>query len=257
MLRCSATRAMTRTLHEPWPRPKRPPSARDPPSQSAAPPENRRVNQPETVSQLKTLVWMRPLCEMFAPRTSSILPLHDHGAGRTSFLNQGALRLMRRREAAQQVLQSLQSAVWHTKLPSAAGPAVPDNCPSRHPGSKRVTAERTREAWHTVQLYWVRPPPPERQLAAGPSRTAVRAACGASCQARRQTSIRHGAAGCGIGLLQSSPLRDARWGTQTLTAVRAAAALRAHSQGGYLGECIRGERTALRQAVLPNGTRPS
>src|SRR3954451_5674506 len=37
MLRCSATRAMTRTLHEPWPRPKRPPSARDPPSQSAAP----------------------------------------------------------------------------------------------------------------------------------------------------------------------------------------------------------------------------
>src|SRR3954463_6998757 len=25
MLRCSATRAMTRTLHEPWPRPKRPP----------------------------------------------------------------------------------------------------------------------------------------------------------------------------------------------------------------------------------------
>src|SRR3954469_21508795 len=50
MLRCSATRAMTRTLHEPWPRPKRPPSARDPPGQSAAPPENRRVNQPETVS---------------------------------------------------------------------------------------------------------------------------------------------------------------------------------------------------------------
>src|SRR3954449_13022315 len=50
MLRCSATRAMTRTLHEPWPKPKRPPSARDPPSQSAAPPENRRVNQPETVS---------------------------------------------------------------------------------------------------------------------------------------------------------------------------------------------------------------
>src|SRR4051812_37781771 len=28
---------MTRTLHEPWPKPKRPPSARDPPSQSAAP----------------------------------------------------------------------------------------------------------------------------------------------------------------------------------------------------------------------------
>src|SRR3954470_10455517 len=53
MLRCSATRAMTRTLHEPWPRPKRPPSARDPPSQSAAPPENRRVNQPETVSRLR------------------------------------------------------------------------------------------------------------------------------------------------------------------------------------------------------------
>ena len=45
--------------------------------------------------------------------------------------------------------------------------------------------------------------------------------------------------------------------TQTLTAVRAAAALCAHSQGGYLGERIRGERTALRQAVLPNGTRPS
>src|SRR4051812_10485430 len=39
MLRCSATRAMTRTLHEPWPKPKRPPSARDPPSQSAAPPQ--------------------------------------------------------------------------------------------------------------------------------------------------------------------------------------------------------------------------
>src|SRR3954468_19428944 len=37
MLRCSATRATTRTLHEPWPKPKRPPSARDPPSQSAAP----------------------------------------------------------------------------------------------------------------------------------------------------------------------------------------------------------------------------
>src|SRR5215207_1302351 len=27
MLRCSATRAMTRTLHEPWPRPKRPPDS--------------------------------------------------------------------------------------------------------------------------------------------------------------------------------------------------------------------------------------
>src|SRR3954462_4837111 len=53
MLRCSATRAMTRTLHEPWPKPKRPPSARDPPSQSAAPPENRRVNQPETVSDTR------------------------------------------------------------------------------------------------------------------------------------------------------------------------------------------------------------
>src|SRR3954470_4457116 len=52
MLRCSATRAMTRTLHEPWPKPKRPPSAGDPPSQSAAPPENRRVNQPETVSDM-------------------------------------------------------------------------------------------------------------------------------------------------------------------------------------------------------------
>src|SRR5690349_19664171 len=44
---------------------------------------------------------------------------------------------------------------------------------------------------------------------------------------------------------------------QTLTAVRAAAALRAHGQGGYLGECIQGERTALRQAVHPNGTRLS
>ena len=156
------------------------------------------------VSQFQTLVWIRALCEMFAPRTSSTLPLHDHGAGRTSFLNQGALLLMRR-ETAQQVLQSLQSTVWHTKLPSAAGPALPDNCPSRHPGSKRVTAERTREAWHTVQLYWVRLPPPERQLAAGPSRTAVKAACGASCQARLQTSSRHGAHGCGIGLLQSFP----------------------------------------------------
>src|SRR4051812_41922568 len=40
--------------------------------------------------------------------------------------------------------------------------------------------------------------------------------------------------------------------TQTLTAVRAAAALRAHGQGGYLGE-----RTALRQAVHPNGTQLS
>src|SRR3954451_8728931 len=55
MLRCSATRAMTRTLHEPWPRPKRPPSARDPPGQSAALPENRRVNQPETVSAILIL----------------------------------------------------------------------------------------------------------------------------------------------------------------------------------------------------------
>src|SRR3954471_621218 len=54
MLRCSATRAMTRTLHEPWPKPKPPPSAGDPPSQSAAPPpENRRVNQPETVSPIR------------------------------------------------------------------------------------------------------------------------------------------------------------------------------------------------------------
>jgi hypothetical protein len=61
------------------------------------------------VSQFQTLVWMRALCEMFAPRTSSILPLHDHDAGRTSFLNQSALLLMRRRQAAQQVLQSLQS----------------------------------------------------------------------------------------------------------------------------------------------------
>src|SRR5215218_10570894 len=36
MLRCSATRAMTRTLHEPWPRPKRPPRQ----------PGIRRVNPP-------------------------------------------------------------------------------------------------------------------------------------------------------------------------------------------------------------------
>src|SRR3954466_9845543 len=57
MLRCSATRAMTRTLHEPWPKPKRPPSARDPPSQSAAPPENRRVNQPETVLRVDCARW--------------------------------------------------------------------------------------------------------------------------------------------------------------------------------------------------------
>ena len=34
-------------------------------------------------------------------------------------------------------------------------------------------------------------------------------------------------------------------------------ALRAHGQDGYLGECIRGERTALRQAVSPNGAGPS
>ena len=32
-----------------------------------------------------------------------------------------------------------------------------------------------------------------------------------------------------------------------------AAVLRAHGQDGYLDECIRGERTALRQAVRPNG----
>ena len=41
---------------------------------------------------------------------------------------------------------------------------------------------------------------------------------------------------------------------QPLKAVRAAAALRAHGQAGYLGECIQSERTALRQAVHPNGT---
>ena len=28
-----------------------------------------------------------------------------------------------------------------------------------------------------------------------------------------------------------------------------------HGQGGYLGECIQGERTALRQAVLRTGHR--
>ena len=39
--------------------------------------------------------------------------------------------------------------------------------------------------------------------------------------------------------------------------VGAAAVLRAHGQDGYLGECIRGERTALRQAVQPNGTQLS
>src|SRR3954451_7154600 len=38
-----------------------------------------------------------------------------------------------------------------------------------------------------------------------------------------------------------------------LVAVRAAAR-RAHGQSGYLGECIQGERTALRQAVHSNGT---
>jgi len=36
--------------------------------------------------------------------------------------------------------------------------------------------------------------------------------------------------------------------------VGTAAVLRAHGQDGYLGECIRGERTALQQAVQPNGT---
>src|SRR3954447_9919535 len=36
--------------------------------------------------------------------------------------------------------------------------------------------------------------------------------------------------------------------------VGAAAVLRAHGQDGYLDECIWGERTALRQAVRPNGT---
>ena len=39
--------------------------------------------------------------------------------------------------------------------------------------------------------------------------------------------------------------------------VGAAAVLRAHGQDGYLGECIRGERTALQQAVQPNGTNKS
>src|SRR5215210_8825738 len=36
-----------------------------------------------------------------------------------------------------------------------------------------------------------------------------------------------------------------------------AAALRAHGQDGCCDECIRGERTALRQAVSPNGAGPS
>ena len=39
--------------------------------------------------------------------------------------------------------------------------------------------------------------------------------------------------------------------------VGAAAVLRAHGQDGYLDECIRGERTALRQAVRPNETKKS
>src|SRR5215210_4101956 len=42
-----------------------------------------------------------------------------------------------------------------------------------------------------------------------------------------------------------------------VTPVGAAAALHIHGQGGYLAECIRGERTALRQAVHPNGIQPS
>jgi hypothetical protein len=64
--------------------------------------------------------------------------------------------------------------------------------------------------------------------------------------------------GSALALLVELP-RSAMRGrdTQTLTAVRAAAALRAHGQGGYLGECIQGERTALRQAVHPNGTQLS
>src|SRR3954452_7777477 len=36
-----------------------------------------------------------------------------------------------------------------------------------------------------------------------------------------------------------------------------AAALRVHGQDDYCDECIRGERTALPQAVSPNGTEPS
>ena len=62
--------------------------------------------------------------------------------------------------------------------------------------------------------------------------------------------------GSALAPLFGELLRSAMRGgdTQTLKAVRAAAALRAHGQGGYLGECIQGERTALRQAVHPNGT---
>ena len=42
-----------------------------------------------------------------------------------------------------------------------------------------------------------------------------------------------------------------------LQPVGAAAALRAHGQDGYCDECIRGERTALRQAMSPNGANQS
>ena len=52
---------------------------------------------------------------------------------------------------------------------------------------------------------------------------------------------------------RTSPFSDAQRDTQTLRS-RRAAARRAHGQSGYLGECIQGERTALRQAVHSNGT---
>ena len=208
------------------------------------------------VSQFQMLAWIRALCEMFAPRTSSTLPLHDHGAGRTSFLNQGALLLMRR-ETAQQVLQSLQSTVWHTKLLSAAGPALPDNCPSRHPGSKRVTAGgRGRLGTLCSCTGSVSRPPNASWPPAHPGQR-LRPHVGllARPASRRAADMVRTAAA--LASSRASPLRDARRGTQTLTAVRAAAALCAHGQGGCLGERIQGERTALRQAVHPNGTPPS
>src|SRR4051812_3424613 len=46
------------------------------------------------------------------------------------------------------------------------------------------------------------------------------------------------------------------YAAQLLTAV-GASALRAHGQDGCCDECIRGERTALRQAVSPNGASQS
>src|SRR4051794_11195848 len=78
----------------------------------------------------------------------------------------------------------------------------------------------------------------------------------ALCEGRDRASHHSHDKGSALAPLLVELLRSAMRGgdTQTLKAVRAAAALRAHGQGGYLGECIRGERTALRQAVHPNGT---